>query len=157
MFNTIRECSGVNLAGGPAALGTPKPGRKPRPLGTSPLYPREARVVNVQTPQGPKTAGAIVSEDGRQIFLKRVLQCKHLQKCYNAWGIDRQALTQIHRQGVGRVRIEALDTGAIEEAPVEAYAAHGILKDFGFGPQVFLPRKFFRRIDKTQGELFAEV
>ena len=122
-------------------------------------YPRTARkstseAVYINTPQGRRQVGRIVTQDGQRIFEKDVIEAKHLHKRFDAWGVDAAIIDSLTREGVAWIRV-LTDTGSVEEASVGTFALKGMRYDFGFGPQVFLPRKFFGRRQAGQTVLFG--
>jgi hypothetical protein len=96
----------------------------------------------------------VLSEDGRLWLEKKVDPARHLHRRFDAWGVDAELLRSLEAQEVFGVRC-VLNTGEVEEAPLSAFCNHGIPFDFGHGPQVFLPRRWWRRRDMQQGALFA--
>lgn len=110
--------------------------------------------IYLNTPQGRRLVGYVIDEHNTRILEKKVIESKHLHKRFNAWGVDAMLLDTLPKDNISIIRIKA-DTGAIEQATIGTFYLHGIRHDFGFGPQVFLPRKYFTRIDLRQGQLFA--
>jgi hypothetical protein len=113
-----------------------------------------SETVYLNTPQGVRNVGRIFTENGERILEKHVTESKHLHRAFNAWGIDAELLRTLPGRGVDGIRI-VTDTGVTEHAPVKVWMERGIRRDFGHGPQVFLPRKFFHRRDAAQPSLFG--
>lgn len=117
---------------------------------------RQGKPVFIDTPTGRRCAGYLITHGGKLILQKtRVQERKHFCKKHRAWGIELALLEHLRVMGVDRVRIVTEDTRVIEEAPLAAFVENGICDDLGFGLQMFLPRAFFRRVDRFQGSLFG--
>lgn len=114
----------------------------------------EAKAIYINTPQERRLAGYMLKEDGGCVLEKRVIESKHLHRRFNAWGIDASLVETMPADGVNMIRIVS-DSGIIEEATLDTFRTHGISHDFGFGPQLFLPRKYFCSRDASQGILFG--
>ena len=116
-------------------------------------YPKHACVSNdgtpvfLNTPQGQRLIGHVQSIDGAPMFVKHVKENLHLQRNMDAWGIDSRALDVLEARGLTRIRV-ITDTGATYNTSTSVYRLHGIPGDFGYGAQVFLPRKWWCRRDE---------
>ncbi|MCE5199569.1 MAG: hypothetical protein ABFD54_14750 [Armatimonadota bacterium] len=128
------------------------------------MYPKTRRdssgngiPVYVDTPCGRKCIGYVVTEGGHRILQKaRVSEERHFCKKHRGWGLELSVVQQAHDLGVDAVRIITDDTRITEEAPLGAYEQYGKVDNLGgFGSQIFLPRKYFTRLDSEQGLLFG--
>ena len=68
---------------------------------------------------------------------------RHKLRAYNAWAVDAWLLRDLRERGGVGVRIETID-GETLEAAVEAFDAHGVAFDHGFGEQVRLASKYWQ-------------
>gem|GEM_PF-1541843 len=87
------------------------------------------------------------------IFTKKVNRSKHFLRVLQAWGSDLSVLQELKRQGCKLVRLIE-SSGLIYEAPLQLIFERGIVKDLGYGPQLFLPEKEWEIKDPAQGGLF---
>lgn len=96
---------------------------------------------------GNKNIGTL--ENG--IFSKNVQASKHLTRIFDAWGMN---LDVYKKLPIGTlVRIDDIEDKIRYQIGVEKFVENGIVKDLGAGEQIFLPRKFFVRMDLTTGKV----
>jgi hypothetical protein len=85
-------------------------------------------------------------------YRKKVVREKHLMRMFNGYGIDRDIIIDLKRQGCDNIRIMEIDTGQIYEVPFEKFIKNGIEKDFE-GIQIFIPAKFWTIENNKQQKL----
>lgn len=113
---------------------------------------RGRRMPRNQTKSG--SFGAIErDDDGRLWVVKRELDPRlHKLHRFDAWALDAQLFRDLRaRAGVG-VRLVTLE-GQVLEASVAAFAEHGVPFDHGFGRQVRLASKWWRKRGQPGGQL----
>jgi len=109
----------------------------------------------VHTAAGQRTVGLVVEgPEGREL-VKRVRGSKHLLRSADAWGLDAGRAESLRRDGVGMVRVHDLETGICYSASLDYLLEHGFRRDFGHGPQVFLPRSQWSRSGAGQLQLLT--
>lgn len=145
------ESHGQAWSARPVGLGSP---RKSEGTGTVYHKQRDGQAVYLNTPQGTRKVGIIATDNGRRVLEKHCIESKHLHRRFDAWGVDAELLVMLAQSGVESIRVLS-DKGTVEEAGLQTWKEHGIGHDFGYGRQVFLPRKHFRRTDKAQPSLFG--
>ncbi|MEN6358090.1 MAG: hypothetical protein ABFD83_13520 [Armatimonadota bacterium] len=112
-------------------------------------YPKSDRAstgtpVIIKTPQGNRFAGQVQAINGIPVFVKHVVVSKHLQRNMDAWGIDSRVLDLLEQRSVLRIRV-ITDKGEVYDTSMDVFYDHGIICDFGYGSQVFLPRRYWLR------------
>lgn len=80
---------------------------------------------------------------------KLVKRSKHLMKSLNSWGMDERIL----EEEFDTVKVLDQEDDIAYIVPKHIWKEHGIRKDFGYGPQVFLPLHFFEVRHRKQPEL----
>lgn len=125
------------------------------------LYPRpkgKSRGVHgtacrIQTTAGVRTIGLIVeTPDGLEV-VKRVRESKHLFRVADAWGVDLGLVERARDEGIGRIRLDETERGICYSVSPDYLLEHGFRRDFGHGPQVFLPRSHWSQSGAGQLEL----
>lgn len=91
---------------------------------------------------GGRRVGFIVREGDVLIFERLVIVEKHLHKKLNAWGMHCELVERLQEHGVDYVRV-ITETGTTESAAISAYKQYGIKRNFGYGDQLFLCRRYF--------------
>ena len=101
---------------------------------------------------GEKFIGEVEGET----YYKKVKGSIHKHRVLNAWGIDLGILRGLRTKGVKAVHITDVEDGETYTASVDVILARGIIKDFGYGQQIFLPlnRWVTGSELQTQGRLF---
>ena len=98
------------------------------------------------------TDGKIIGSIENAVFIKRV-RLAHMLHTPRAWGIDCKAfLEQIYPKS-NRIRIEEQDSGTDYEISTEVFNRRKGYLDRGFGPQYFVPIKYWHQIRKGQKAL----
>ena len=109
----------------------------------------------VQTAAGQRTVGLVVEgPEGREL-VKRVRGSKHLFRSADAWGLDARQAESLRRDGVGMVRVHDLETEICYSVSLDYLLEHCFRRDFGHGPQVFLPRSQWSRSGAGQLQLLT--
>ena len=93
-----------------------------------------------------KYQNKVIGELENGVFHKKVSDNKHLMKIYDAYGIDAQAF----REHLLNAKIVIESESGIYESDAKTFQEKGIERDFGYGKQIFLSRKFFTRRDENQ-------
>ena len=96
----------------------------------------------IHTPQGRKLAGYVRAIHSTPVFVKQATESKHLHRKLDAWGIDSRVLDVLEERGVRYIRVESDDCRTYT-ATIEIFRRFGIARNFGYGAQVFLPRKYW--------------
>lgn len=82
---------------------------------------------------------------GRGFFIKEATE-KHLMKMMDAYAIQESIFRQFPFYQVFGIVVKELDTGFSWVSKPEDWTEHGKVADYGHGKQVFLSRKYMRRI-----------
>lgn len=95
---------------------------------------------------GAGSFGAIEREpDGRRWLVKRNLDPRvHRLHAFDSWAVDAAVLGDLRRCGGVGVRLHTTD-GETLDATIDAFDAHGVAFDHGFGAQVRLASRYWRR------------
>lgn len=101
--------------------------------------------VIVKTAQGFRDAGHIRSIGDNPVFIKTVTTSRHLQRNMDAWGIDVRVVNTLKKRNICRIRIIDTESGAIYDTILNVIDNHGVCRDFGYGAQIFLSRKYWFR------------
>jgi hypothetical protein len=99
-------------------------------------------------------SGKVIGTFDGTVFTKKVSRSKHLFRNLDAWGNDEGILLDLLTHGCQSVRLVVRETGQILEASLQTIFSRGVKKDLGWGPQLFLPEKFWSITDAAQGRLF---
>ena len=94
------------------------------------------------------------SEDGKEIgeltkiddvisLDKRVKKSRHLLKIMDAWGIDFDVIRVCIEKGCQRVRIFDTEEKTLYTIRMNDFVDKAVKRNFGFGEQYFVSRKFF--------------
>jgi hypothetical protein len=95
--------------------------------------------------------GKVIGKVEGDTLIKKVSPPKHFFRALNAWGIDLLTLQQLSQEGVKRVKVIAGDT--FYEADIATILSKGIVEDFGYGEQVFLPLEYWKEYNRWQIKL----
>lgn len=101
-----------------------------------------------------KYKNKIIGELNGDVFTKKVKFSKHYMKIYDAWGLDLKMFLEHLFPKNAQIYIEDTESGSVYHISARNWAANGIFRDFGYGEQIFCPRKHFTRSDKNQPYLF---
>ena len=93
----------------------------------------------------------VIGELDNEVFYKKVSDNKHLMKIYDAYGIDSGAFREHLHPINAKIVIES--ESGIYESDAKSFQEKGIERDFGYGSQIFLSRKFFTKKDIHQMKL----
>ncbi|GFP35660.1 hypothetical protein HKBW3S43_01449 [Candidatus Hakubella thermalkaliphila] len=99
------------------------------------------RPVMVDTPHGKRCVGEI---DGR-LFRKKVKKSCHLMRALDAWAVQAEVVERAQKEGIDMVVVEDVESGVTYLVPLDLLRQKGIQRDFGHGPQIFLPRRFWNK------------
>jgi hypothetical protein len=106
-----------------------------------------------QTPQGRKPAGQLKKEAGRTMLVKNVSKSRHQHRTLNAWGIDATLIDQLPAD-VDGITVNEKEEGKTYRVSLSAFLSKSIRRDFGYGPQYFLPLPQWQQEDPRQPALF---
>lgn len=113
------------------------------------VYPKDSpastvgRPVIIRTEQGNRDAGHIRAVGQHKVFVKLVSATVHLQRNMDAWGIDSRVLDLLKELNIPRIRIIDRESNSIYDAHSNTILNHGVRRDFGYGEQIFLSRKYW--------------
>ena len=68
-------------------------------------------------------------------------------RIHDAWGIQFDALNQLHEQGCEEIRILEEEENKVYSTPLETIWKKGTVMDYGDGSQAFLPRSQWKITD----------
>jgi hypothetical protein len=89
--------------------------------------------------------GKMIGKISHGIFCKQVKKSKHLLRKWNAWGIDQTILDDLVKEGIQEIAIYELEENTVYSVSVKDFVEKGILADFGYSNQVFLPIVNFKK------------
>lgn len=87
--------------------------------------------------------GQRVGELKDGVYRKIVSGSKHLQKNMDAWAIDSKIVDTLIKEDAQEIRIKDSETDNVYMIPVSEFISHSVERNFGFGKQMFVSRKFF--------------
>jgi hypothetical protein len=90
-----------------------------------------------------RIVGWLEEVDDQLIFRKRVKESKHLMRKLDAWGIDESIYESLKTQWVEKLQVLDSDTRTLYEIPFNRFEQNMIVRDYGFGRQVFVPRQYW--------------
>ena len=96
-----------------------------------------------------KTVGTL----DNNVFTKNVKESKHLMRAYDAWGIDYGVFINHLKPTNAQILIHDTESDTTYASSANVFEAHGLIKDFGYGKQVFLSRKEFDTHSEQQDKL----
>ena len=73
-------------------------------------------------------------------------------KIFNGWGIQSSVFNGIESR-CKEIVINDTESNLTYKTNHKTYREHGILKDMGYGMQIFLPERFFEVSNSVQGKL----
>ena len=109
-----------------------------------------------RTPQGRKPVGQLREEAGRLVLVKTVSKSKHLHRALDAWAMDATLIDQLPPD-VDAITVCEREEGKTYRVGVRQFADKAILRDFGYGRQYFLPRRYWTMEDDDQQRLFSDA
>ena len=112
--------------------------------------------IRVMTPQGLISAGKIILKNGEKIFVRRIRQ-KNIFRRLDGIPFLADGIFQAHAAGCVTVQAVHREEGAVYRITLLDLLRFAILKNFGYGEQLILPRKYFQRFQIGQGSLFPEA
>jgi hypothetical protein len=89
--------------------------------------------------------GKMIGKIADGIFYKQVKKSKHLLRKWDAWGIDQAILDNLVKEGIQEIAIFELEEHTVYSVSVKDFIEKGILADFGYSKQVFLPIVNFKK------------
>lgn len=89
--------------------------------------------------------GKMIGKIANGIYCKQVKKSKHLLRKWDAWGIDQTILDDLVKEGILEIAIYELEENAVYTVSVKDFIEKGILADFGYSKQVFLPIANFKK------------
>lgn len=89
--------------------------------------------------------GKIIGIVSGDTFSKKVKKSKHLFRKLDAWGLDKSVLDEIICNGVQIIKIHEVEENKDYIASVKDFIEKGVVDDFGYSPQVFLPLVYFHK------------
>lgn len=88
--------------------------------------------------------GTIVGELGDdKIYRSHRHSSKHLLNILDAWGVDKKILDKLKADGCIELRILDHDDMVVYKVSIDTFLEKGIEKNFAYGRQIFLPRKWW--------------
>jgi len=81
--------------------------------------------------------------DNQLTFRKRVKESRHLMHNMDAWGIDESVLEQLRQSWCERLQVLDTENGVLYEIPFNRFEQNAVIRDFGYGRQAFVSRKFW--------------
>jgi len=106
-----------------------------------------------------KVIGFLDYEKG--VFIKEVYGSKHLFKKLDAWGIDAKFFEDVLLPNNFKIRIIDKEKDLVYEASSKTFKEKGYYYHFkgkeDWRPQIFLPRKYWEKLDKKDFELREAV
>ena len=99
------------------------------------------------------TDGNIIGSIDNDVFTKRVQGEAHMLRTPRAWAIDCKAFIEEVFPHSNKIRVELLDSGIIYEVSTKVFNSRKGYLDRGFGPQYFLPLKYWHEIREGQKAL----
>jgi hypothetical protein len=89
-------------------------------------------------------------------FKKKVKRKKHYHERFGAYAIQKSLIRTLQKHNVKFVEIFETDTGNIHKTPLSNFLKYTFERDFGHGPQLFLPLKYFDTKSKFEQLRFFE-
>lgn len=83
-------------------------------------------------------------------FKKKVKRKVHYLEKLNAYGIQKSMIRTLQKHNVKFVEVFETDTGDTYRTLLSNYLKHAFERDFGHGPQLFLPLKYFEIVSKYE-------
>lgn len=90
-----------------------------------------------------KVIGWVEELNGSMVFRKKVYESKHLMRKLDAWGIDESVYESIKSQWVEKLQVLDAENSTLYEIPFGRFESNMIVRDYGFGRQVFVPRQYW--------------
>lgn len=81
----------------------------------------------------------------QRLFTKDVKASKHLFNAADAWGMDKAFFDTELLPNNFLITIRDTENGAVYTATAREWSEKGFVRDFGWGEQIFLPRKYFTK------------
>lgn len=97
-----------------------------------------------------KLNNKVIGELVDNVFTKPVKKSKHFMRIYDAWGIDLEVFEKALEPPNSRIIINDSEEKRTYKTNALTYRVHGIVRDLGFRPQIFLSTKYF---DNLQDKL----
>jgi hypothetical protein len=95
----------------------------------------------------------VVGKIENRVFYKTVDPEKHLFRIMDAWGIDFGAFKLALAKGVKKFIVIDKENNICYEADADTLLEKGIVGNFRYGEQVFLPRRLWEIKDQNQMQL----
>lgn len=94
--------------------------------------------------------GQVIGTFKEGIFRKIVNRDKHLMRIYDAWGIQYDVVSELHKLGCTEIRIRETKENVVYTIPFADFFSKSQVSNFGDGQQAFCPRSLFTRIGKKE-------
>jgi hypothetical protein len=104
-------------------------------------------------PDRRRRLGSIVHRPEGATFCKTLRGSVHLFRALDAWAMQAEVLDDLRLVGVRAVEVRDSEAAITYRADLAVFERDGITRDFGHGPQVFLPRKFWQTESAEQPRL----
>lgn len=98
-----------------------------------------------------RQVGKLVQDDAGNLWCRMYRERgKHFMRRLNAWGIDRNLLYHLSRQGVAGILLVVRDEGSAYRAPLVRILREGLRGNYGHGDQVFLEERHWDAVQSPQ-------
>jgi hypothetical protein len=118
---------------------------------------RSKQPVIVDTPQGIRCVGYIKETESENFLWKEVTKSEHLFKNFDAWALQENVIPRLKKADVKRLVFDDVEEKITYIVCLDTFLKHGIKRDFGFGLQIFLRRKFWQKNQICNSQLSLDI
>lgn len=104
-----------------------------------------AEAVTIYKNGSLKQVGAVENET----YIKKVNRSKHFLRNYGGYAIQKDVVEALKVREVKEIVVKE-DSGNVFSISLAAFLEHAIKFDYGFGEQIVVPEKWWRKQEKNQ-------
>jgi hypothetical protein len=93
----------------------------------------------------------VIGEYDGETFKKKVKRSIHFMRNFGAWGVDKSVIEDI--KDCKSIEIYDTESKTTFKVPYKVFLDKGFAKNFGYGMQIFLPEKYWEKVNPNQNKL----
>jgi hypothetical protein len=117
------------------------------------IITQKEELIKILTYGKPKVVGKILYRDDKTVFSKQVKESEHLFRNFNAWGFQEEILPKLSKKNITDIEVKETEKAITYKTSLTTILKNGIRKDYGHGLQVFLPLKYWSKVNEGNSQL----